>query len=476
MEFGPITGIRLGLKLKEKIEADEVDQWERSRLQSVMKTKNLKEVFSDQYQPEQNYQEEVFVEFNEKEPEFLRGQTSRTSVKIDPPKFTRVEEGETIKCMADAIEASKKRKESKVSATLQAATQNLTQDEVTLKQAELISKEVKTKNIAAEQISKLDLPIMSYKEKLISEMRRNQVLVIVGETGSGKTTQLPQFALEAGFASAAKRIGCTQPRRIAARAVAKRVAEEMGVRLGQQVGYSVRFEDCTSSRTVIKYMTDGMLLRETLVEQDLDSYSLMILDEAHERTVATDILFGLLKKIIAKRKDFKLIVTSATLDSEKFSRYFFNCPVFTIPGRTFPVQVFYSKAPEGDYLEAAILCALQLHLSQEGGDILVFMPGQEEIEMVCEQIKLRAKAVNAPEPLVLPLFAALPAEKQQAIFASPVEGTRKIIVATNIAEASVTIDGILFVIDSGYCKLKVFNPKLGLDTLQLSPISQAAAR
>jgi ATP-dependent RNA helicase DHX8/PRP22 len=189
------------------------------------------------------------------------------------------------------------------------------------------------------------LPIFKLREELIRAVNDNQVLVVIGETGSGKTTQMTQYLAESGYTSRGK-IGCTQPRRVAAMSVAKRVAEEFGCRLGEEVGYAIRFEDCTSPETVIKYMTDGMLLREALLDDLLSQYCLIMLDEAHERTIHTDVLFGLLKKCCAKRPDLKIIVTSATLDAEKFSSYFFNCPIFTIPGRTFPVEVLYTKAPE----------------------------------------------------------------------------------------------------------------------------------
>ena len=190
-----------------------------------------------------------------------------------------------------------------------------------------------------------NLPIYKLREQLIQAVNDNQFMVVIGETGSGKTTQMTQYLAEAGYTSRGK-IGCTQPRRVAAMSVAKRVSEEFGCRLGEEVGYAIRFEDCTSKDTVIKYMTDGMLLREVLLKETLHDYSVIILDEAHERTINTDVLFGLLKNLVQQRKDIKVIITSATLDAEKFSSYFFNCPIFTIPGRTFPVEVLYTKAPE----------------------------------------------------------------------------------------------------------------------------------
>ena len=210
----------------------------------------------------------------------------------------------------------------------------------------------------------------------------NRRFLLADYTVTHNTTQMTQYLAEAGYASRGI-IGCTQPRRVAAMSVAKRVAEEFGCKLGQEVGYSIRFEDCTSPDTRIKYMTDGMLLRELLLEPDCNKYSVIILDEAHERTINTDVLFGLLKAACAKRAELKLIVTSATLDAEKFSSYFYGCPIFSIPGRLFPVTVLYSKEPEQDYLEAALITVMQIHLSQPPGDILVFLTGKEEIDTAC---------------------------------------------------------------------------------------------
>ena len=190
------------------------------------------------------------------------------------------------------------------------------------------------------------------------------------------------------------RVGCTQPRRVAAMSVAARVAEEVGVKLGGEVGYSIRFEDCTSDRTVLKYMTDGMLLREFLNEPDLASYSAIIVDEAHERTLHTDILFGLVKDIARFRPDLKVLIASATLDAEKFSTFFDDAPIFRIPGRRFPVDIYYTKAPEADYIEATVVSIMQIHVTQPLGDILVFLTGQEEIEKVCEELTERVRKLG----------------------------------------------------------------------------------
>ncbi|KAK4876670.1 hypothetical protein RN001_009176 [Aquatica leii] len=319
------------------------------------------------------------------------------------------------------------------------------------------------------------LPVFAVRQELLNVIRENSVVIIVGETGSGKTTQLTQYLHEDGYSKYGM-IGCTQPRRVAAMSVAKRVSDEMGTQLGDEVGYAIRFEDCTSENTVIKYMTDGILLRESLREAELDHYSAIIMDEAHERSLSTDVLFGLLREIVAKRHDLKLIVTSATMDSSKFSLFFGNVPTFTIPGRTFPVETLFSKNPVEDYVDAAVKQALQIHLQPPSGDILIFMPGQEDIEVTCEVLTERLTEIeNAPELSILPIYSQLPSDLQAKIFQRSPEGIRKCVVATNIAETSLTVDGIIFVIDSGYCKLKVYNPRIGMDALQIYPISQANA-
>ncbi|KAE8746033.1 hypothetical protein FOCC_FOCC007291 [Frankliniella occidentalis] len=321
------------------------------------------------------------------------------------------------------------------------------------------------------------LPIYKLKDALAKAVNDNQILIVIGETGSGKTTQITQYLAEAGFTSRGK-IGCTQPRRVAAMSVAKRVAEEFGCRLGQEVGYTIRFEDCTSPETVIKYMTDGMLLRECLIDLDLKYYSVIMLDEAHERTIHTDVLFGLLKQAVKKRPELKLIVTSATLDACKFSQYFYEAPIFTIPGRTFPVEVLYTKEPETDYLDASLITVMQIHLREPPGDILLFLTGQEEIDTACEILFERMKSLGpeVPELIILPVYSALPSEMQTRIFDPAPPGSRKVVIATNIAETSLTIDGIYYVVDPGFVKQKVYNSKTGMDSLVVTPISQAQAK
>lgn len=321
------------------------------------------------------------------------------------------------------------------------------------------------------------LPVYPYKGELIQAIRDHQIIIIEGETGSGKTTQIPQYLHQAGFTKNKMKIGCTQPRRVAAMSVAARVSEEMGTKLGNEVGYSIRFEDCCSERTIIKYMTDGMLLREFLSEPDLAGYSVLIIDEAHERTLHTDVLFGLVKDIARFRKDLKLLISSATLDADKFSQFFDDAPIFRIPGRRFPVNIYYTKAPEADYLEAVVVTVLQIHVTQPIGDILVFLTGQEEIEASQELLQERTRKLGSKikELIILPIYANLPSDLQAKIFEPTPPGARKVILATNIAETSLTIDGIIYVIDPGFCKQKSYNPRTGMESLVVTPISKASA-
>ncbi|GAB5360696.1 hypothetical protein AAMO2058_000649300 [Amorphochlora amoebiformis] len=320
------------------------------------------------------------------------------------------------------------------------------------------------------------LPIYTVRDELLQIVRDHQIVVIVGETGSGKTTQMTQYMLEDGYGDIGI-IGCTQPRRVAAMSVAKRVSEEQDCTLGDLVGYSIRFEDVTGPDTKIKYMTDGMLLRESINDPDIEKYSVIIMDEAHERSLNTDVLFGLLRKVCSNRRDLKLIVTSATMDSKKFSDFFGGSPVFKIPGRTFKVEVQFHRSVVEDYLDAAVKQILQIHLGSPPGDILVFMTGQEDIEATCSVLVDRIDQIGeGVKPLsILPLYSQMPSELQAKIFQKAPPGVRKCIVSTNIAETSLTVDGIRYVIDSGFCKLKVFNPRIGMDSLRVTPVSRANA-
>ncbi|XP_050915578.1 pre-mRNA-splicing factor ATP-dependent RNA helicase DEAH1 isoform X3 [Lathyrus oleraceus] len=337
---------------------------------------------------------------------------------------------------------------------------------------------VKRSVLEALQEERKKLPIYSFRDELLQAVHDHPVLVIVGETGSGKTTQIPQYLHEAGYTKHGRMIACTQPRRVAAISVASRVSQEMGVKLGHEVGYSIRFEDCTSKKTILKYMTDGMLLREFLVQPQLESYSVVMVDEAHERTLSTDILFGLVKDLAPARPDLKVLISSATLDAEKFSNYFDLAPIFKIPGRRYPVEIHFTKAPEANYLDAAIVTTLQIHATQPPGDILVFLTGQEEIETVEEILKhrMRGFGTKIADLIICPIYANLPTELQAKIFEPTPEGARKVVLATNIAETSLTIDGIKYVIDPGFCKMKCYNPRTGMESLLVSPISKAAAK
>ncbi|KAK9013630.1 hypothetical protein V6N11_041631 [Hibiscus sabdariffa] len=333
------------------------------------------------------------------------------------------------------------------------------------------------------------LPVWQQKEEFLQVLKANQTLILVGETGSGKTTQIPQFVLDAvDIETPDKRkkmmVACTQPRRVAAMSVSRRVAEEMDVTIGEEVGYSIRFEDCSSARTVLKYLTDGMLLREAMTDPLLERYKVIILDEAHERTLATDVLFGLLKEVLKNRPDLKLVVMSATLEAEKFQGYFYGAPLMKVPGRLHPVEIFYTQEPERDYLEAAIRTVVQIHMCEPPGDILVFLTGEEEIEDACRKItKEVGNMGDQVGPVkVVPLYSTLPPAMQQKIFETappPVEENgppgRKIVVSTNIAETSLTIDGIVYVIDPGFSKQKVYNPRVRVESLLVSPISKASA-
>lgn len=250
---------------------------------------------------------------------------------------------------------------------------------------------------------------------------KSQFLVLVGETGSGKTTQIPQFVLFDDLPHIRRKIvACTQPRRVAATSVAQRVANELDVNLGDEVGYSIRFEDVTCQKTILKYMTDGMLLREAMNDNDLQRYSTIILDEAHERTLATDILMGLLKQVALRRPDLKIIIMSATLDAQKFQAYFDDAPLLAVPGRTYPVEIFYTPEPERDYVEAALRTVLQIHQTEPEGDILLFLTGEEEIEDACRKLNLEVDEMIREDdvgPLkIYPLYGTLPPAQQQRIF------------------------------------------------------------
>ena len=399
------------------------------------------------------------------------------------------------------------------------------------------------------------LPIAAYRDVLVGAIRTNPVTIVVGETGCGKTTQLPQYLYQAGLTNSTTlsndrsnkgklMLACTQPRRVAAISVAQRVAQELSQKnnhahnnnhnnstrsslyeVGHLVGYSVRFEECWSPHsTHIKYMTDGMLVRECMQDPLLSSYSVVMVDEAHERSLHTDILLGLLKKVLATRSDLRVIISSATLQAERFVNFFapnykddqnttdnfkpkpVPPPVFRIPGRKFPVTCLYSKHPISDYLEATLKTILQIHQQEplEAGDILAFLTGQDEIDMVANalaeyndltQARLSSIALErSNEPwmlnkdntqttkkkadllmMVVPVYGALPSESQAAIFAQAPPRHRKVVLGTNIAETSITVPNIAFVVDCGMAKYSAYNPRTRTTSLTVTPISRAAA-
>ncbi|KAI0182594.1 helicase associated domain-containing protein [Xylaria flabelliformis] len=457
---------------------------------------------------EMELEEDVDIEVREEEPPFLAGQTKQ-SLELSPIRVVKAPDGSLNRAAMSGATLAKERRElrqqeveaaeqeSKVdlssqwhdpmanpdsrqfASDLRSSKANAGKSEGVPEWKRAIAPKDqplgKRTNMSMKE-QRESLPVYAFRDQLITAVKENQILIVVGETGSGKTTQLTQYLDEAGFTNHGM-VGCTQPRRVAAMSVAKRVAEEVGCELGQEVGYTIRFEDKTSPSTRIKYMTDGMLEREILIDPDVSRYSVIMLDEAHERTISTDVLFALLKKTLKRRPDLKVIVTSATLDADKFSEYFNQCPIFTIPGRTFPVEILYSREPESDYLDAALVTIMQIHLTEPSGDILLFLTGQEEIDTSCEILYERMKALgpNVPELIICPIYSSLPTDIQSRVFEPAPPGARKVVIATNIAETSITIDGIYYVVDPGFVKQNSYDPKLGMDSLIVVPISQAQA-
>ena len=358
------------------------------------------------------------------------------------------------------------------------------------------------------------LPIARHRSSLLYLIETSPITIVIGSTGSGKTTQLPQFLEQAGWCGEGKVIGVTQvgelpfhqpsqedwtltlagqPRRVAATSVAARVAHEMNCQLGEEVGYSIRFEDLTSAKTRIRFLTDGLLLREALADPLLSRYSVIMVDEAHERSLSTDILLGILKKIRKRRPELRIVVSSATLQAEDFLRFFSGDTtsngnsgegdsaeigkIITLEGRQYPVDVLFLEDPAEDYVQAAVRAIFEIHASEAEGDILLFLTGREEIDSAIQAIADQASSLHprAPSILALPLYAGLSSEQQLYVFEPTPENTRKVIVSTNIAEASVTIEGIVYVVDCGYVKLRAYNPKTGIETLTATPVSKASA-
>lgn len=503
-KFGSITGIKIddNYEVKKKKRLASPDLWEQTRMmggQVMDEVTNEVDVAEDLDELDEEEQE---IELNEDHAPFLQYGTTKTGISLSPIRITKNPDGSLNRAAMKQGQLARERKEKSrqeekerkekersefggMGGNNQSSSFNPSSNSFN-KPSDMPDwrnrqandrKPMKSRITMSMQEQKEGLPIFRFKEDLMKAIMNHQILVVIGETGSGKTTQMTQYLSEMGFARRG-RIGCTQPRRVAAMSVAKRVAEEYGCRLGQDVGYCIRFEDHTSPSTIIKYMTDGMLLREALLDSQLTQYSVIMLDEAHERTIDTDVLFGLLKAACKEREDLKLIVTSATLDAEKFSEYFNDCPIYKIPGRMYEVKILFSKTPSSDYLEDAISTVERIHLHEPKGDILVFLTGQEEIDTAQQVLTERMKSLGdeVPELIVLSLYSAKPSDQQSLIFEPTPEGSRKCVIATNIAEASITIDGIYYVVDPGFAKVKVYNPKLGMDNLEIAPISQASAK
>ncbi|MFP4384510.1 MAG: ATP-dependent RNA helicase HrpA [Spirochaetia bacterium] len=339
---------------------------------------------------------------------------------------------------------------------------------------EKIGQSAERRKTRQEQIPRLtypvELPITSRREEIVRMIKDNQVTILSGETGSGKSTQIPKFCLEAGRGIDGK-IGVTQPRRIAAVTIASRIAEELGEGLGKSVGYKIRFQEEGTRDEYIKVMTDGILLAETQGDRFLNEYDTIIVDEAHERSLNIDFILGILKGLLAKRKDLKLIVTSATLDTVKFSRAFGDAPVIEVSGRTYPVEVRY-RPPSREELENNSLAELavsgvkEIEAESGKGDILIFMPTEQDIRETCELLEGRRR-------LVLPLFSRLQGNQQRKVFLPSAE--RKIVVATNVAETSVTIPGIKYVIDTGLARILQYSPLTRTTSLPVKGISKSSA-
>uniref|UniRef100_A0A383W704 RNA helicase n=1 Tax=Tetradesmus obliquus TaxID=3088 RepID=A0A383W704_TETOB len=345
------------------------------------------------------------------------------------------------------------------------------------------------------------LPVESVRRELLYLVESHATVVVVGETGCGKTTQIPRFLHEAGWTADGYQVVCTQPRRVAAVSIAQRVADEMGVAVGTTVGYGVRFEDASNQATTrIKYVTDGLLLREMMDDPLLTKYSVIMVDEAHERSLATDTLLGLLKKVQRRRPDLRLVISSATLEVDRLVAFFDSSTVrgkaaaaaaaggggapsrtpavVSIPGRVYPVQVHYLLDNCSDYVQAAVQTVVDIHREDVPGDVLVFLTGQEEVEsavrMLDEEARRLARSRLQYKLMAAPMYAGLPGAQQRLALEPAARGVRKVVVATNIAETSLTIEGIVYVVDCCFVKQRAYNPIVGLESLLVAPTSKAS--
>src|SRR5690606_28759255 len=340
--------------------------------------------------------------------------------------------------------------------------------------ASVAEREDRTGRLPQAQVD-TSLPIAAHAERLVELIRKHQVVVVAGETGSGKTTQLPKLCLAAGR-GAAGMIGCTQPRRIAARAVARRVAEELGVLVGDAVGFQVRFTDQVGERTAVKFMTDGILLAEIASDRWLSRYDTIIVDEAHERSLNIDFLLGYLKQLLGRRPDLKVIVTSATIDTERFAKHFGDAPVVNVEGRGYPVETRWRPLEgEGEQegqrtvIEGVVAACDEIMAERGTGDTLVFLPGEREIRDAHQALERRKYRHTE----VLPLYARLSARDQDKVFNPGPK--RRLVLATNVAETSLTVPRIKYVIDPGYARVKRYSSRQKLDRLHIEPVSQASA-
>ncbi|XP_010915577.1 probable pre-mRNA-splicing factor ATP-dependent RNA helicase DEAH9 [Elaeis guineensis] len=335
------------------------------------------------------------------------------------------------------------------------------------------------------------LPVYKYRTAILYLVENHATTIIVGETGSGKTTQIPQYLKEAGWAEGGRVIACTQPRRLAVQSVASRVAEEMGVKLGEEVGYTIRFEDQTKPNvTKIKFLTDGVLLREMMDDPLLIKYSVIMVDEAHERSLSTDMLLGLLKKVQRRRPQLRIIISSATIDAKSMATFFHirrrnigqatedpapsELPAtLSVEGKGYNVEIHYVEEPVSDYLQAAVDTVMSIHDKEPPGDILVFLTGQDDIDAA---VQLLTEDAQNNGLLVLPLYSGLSRADQDLIFSPTPKGKRKVVISTNIAETSLTLEGIVYVVDSGFSKQRFYNPIADIENLVVAPISKASAR